>query len=145
MESKINLIKRIKGFKWITSTKTSITLYKSFIRSIFDYCHVITSSSTQKIIPELQKLQNKILRIIKYFPIKTSIVNMHKCLNIEMLEQRLENLFLSFTQKKKSNNILIDEVKQFLNHNPPTSRFSNRFTTPFEKWNKIQMLEPVIA
>ena len=36
INSKINLIKRIRGFKWVTSTKTAITLYKSFIRAIFD-------------------------------------------------------------------------------------------------------------
>ena len=57
INTKINLIKRIKSFKWNTSIKTSISLYKSFIRSIFDYCLAIVQTSTEKIKNEIQKMK----------------------------------------------------------------------------------------
>ncbi|RNA15878.1 hypothetical protein BpHYR1_050954 [Brachionus plicatilis] len=44
----------------------------SLIRSLFDYCFIILQSGTQNIRAEMQKMQNRVLRIIKYFPLKTT-------------------------------------------------------------------------
>jgi hypothetical protein len=59
---------------------------------------------------------------------------MHRTLNIEPLQQRLYKLYYNFTNKKTNNNILIEEVKNYLETNPPTTRINNRFFTPYEKW-----------
>ena len=108
------------------------------------YCHVISSTSTEKISTDLHKLQNSILRIIKYFPIKKTITHMHKTLNIEPLEFRLNKLFQNYTTKKTNQGgIIIEEVKKYLETNPQIMRINNRFKTPFEKWSELQQLERI--
>lgn len=59
--SKINLIRKIKSFKWGSSFRINRILYMSLIRSVFDYCFIILQSGTQKIKVEMQ---NRVLRII---------------------------------------------------------------------------------
>ncbi|RNA18259.1 RNA-directed DNA polymerase from mobile element jockey-like, partial [Brachionus plicatilis] len=76
--SKINLIRKVKSFKWGSSIKINRMLYMSLKRSLFDYCFIILHSGTQKIKSEIQKMQNWILKIIKYFLLKTSIKTIHK-------------------------------------------------------------------
>ncbi|RNA44358.1 RNA-directed DNA polymerase from mobile element jockey-like [Brachionus plicatilis] len=44
--SKINLIRKIKSFKWRSSFKINRILYMSLIRSLFDYCFIILQSGT---------------------------------------------------------------------------------------------------
>lgn len=109
----------MKGFKWNTSTSTSCVFYKTYIRSIFDYSHIVFSTSTQRVEDELQKIQNSIVRIIKYFPIKTSIAKINQALKMNIVIERAMNLFKRYTSKKMSNKskkwqILIQEVKRYL-------------------------------
>jgi hypothetical protein len=138
---KINIIKRIKSFKWNTSTSTALMLYKSYVRSLLDYCNLIIAIPSQRITKKLQIIQNNILRIIKYFPLKTTVNQMHEALKIQTLEQRYEFLFKKFTYIKTSNNILVEEVQNFLRTNPPEARATNRFKCPFELWSEIHKLE----
>ena len=37
--------------------------------------------------------------------------------------------------------MLIQEVKEYLKENPPTTRNHRDFETPFDKWSKLQNLE----
>ena len=141
ISSKTNLIKRIKSFKWNTSIKTSIKLYKSYIRSIFDYCLTIVQTSTEKIKNEIQKIQNSILKTIKYFPTICSTNYIHQELKIEKFADRTNKLFYRYTSKKMLNSIIINNVKEYLQKNPPNSRIKNKFTTPFEVWSNIHNLE----
>ena len=55
---KLNLIRKIKSFKWSSSLRINLTLYKTLICSLFDYCFIILNSGTEKI---KLKLQNRIL------------------------------------------------------------------------------------
>ena len=52
--NKINLLRKIKGMK-VNAKKVNLMLYKSLIRSVFDYSFIILSTSTQKITHRLQK------------------------------------------------------------------------------------------
>ena len=97
---KINILRRIKNFKWANSLALNITLYKSLIRSLFDYCLIILNVGTEQIKSKLQKIQNKILKIIKYFPTKTSIRSIHKVLNLDSIDERTNNLFVKFVKSK---------------------------------------------
>ena len=142
IRSKINLIKRIKSFKWNTSIKTSIKLYKSYIRSIFDYCLTIVQTSTEKIKNEIQKIQNSILKTIKYFPTICSTNYIHQELKIEKFADRTnKQTFLQIHVEKMLNSIIINNVKEYLQKNTPNSRIKNKFTTPFEVWSNIHNLE----
>ncbi|RNA42308.1 hypothetical protein BpHYR1_022350 [Brachionus plicatilis] len=67
------MIRRIKGLKLTNSTRLSIIVFKSFIRSLIDYSFIPLSCSTQRIISDLQVTQNNILRHINFFSLKTRI------------------------------------------------------------------------
>ncbi|RMZ99165.1 AP-like endonuclease reverse transcriptase [Brachionus plicatilis] len=125
---KTNLIKRIKNFKWSNSISLNRTLYKSLISSLFDYCFVILNSGTEKIKTALHKIQNKILRTIKYFPIKTSIETIHKVLRLETVHERSNALFIKFKTSKSKLNLIANEIREYQSeaHTP------RRFETPFD-------------
>ena len=52
--SKINLIRRFKALKFTNKTKVGLIIYKTLIRSIFDYSFIILNTSTQQISKNLQ-------------------------------------------------------------------------------------------
>ncbi|RNA37760.1 RNA-directed DNA polymerase from mobile element jockey-like, partial [Brachionus plicatilis] len=95
--SEINLIRRIKGLKLRNTIELSKIVFKGFIRSQFDYSFIPISCSTQKISSDLQKLQNKILRHIKYFLIKTRITKIHQHLKLDMLASRSDIFYTDFS------------------------------------------------
>ena len=66
IKTKTNLMKTIKSMN-INSVNINKILFKSLIRSVFDYMVIILSTSTQKILNNTQKLQNKLLKIVKFF------------------------------------------------------------------------------
>jgi len=136
--SKTNLIKRIKNFKWSNSTSINLTLYKSLIRSLFDYCFIIINSGTEKIKTSLQKIQNKILKIIKFFPIKTSIRTIHKVLKLETIEERANQLFIKFLTAKANQDLIAHEILEFNNSQLGTQ---SRFITPLHKYTNYKLTD----
>ncbi|RNA02790.1 hypothetical protein BpHYR1_000057 [Brachionus plicatilis] len=72
----------------------------SLIRSLFDYCFIILQSGTKNIRAEMQKMQNRVLRIIKYFPLKKIVDYLFVfCTELKLLQNKLKN-------KKKNQNKL---------------------------------------
>lgn len=135
---KINILRRIKNFKWANSLKINIILYKSLIRSLFDYCVVILNVGTEKIKNKLQIIQNKILKIIKYFPIKTPIRTIHKVLKLDTIEQRANNLFVKFLQSKTKQDIIAYEIQQFTQNH----QANKRFKTPLDNFFELSNPQP---
>ena len=129
--SKVNLIRKIKSFKWKTSRKINTTLYKSLIQTVFDYCFIILQSENQQIKKSLQIFQNKILRIIKRFPLKTSVNSIHKTLQIDTIDQRANKLFIKFIKTKSNNELIANEIAQY--HAASNHNITKRFITPFDK------------
>ena len=68
---KMNRLKKIKSFKWKNSTGLGLTVYKFLIRPLFYYAFIPLLTGTQKIINKYEIMQNRILKIIKRFPLKT--------------------------------------------------------------------------
>ncbi|RNA04379.1 AP-like endonuclease reverse transcriptase [Brachionus plicatilis] len=128
--SKINLIRKIKSFKWRSSFKINRILYMSLIRSLFDYCFIILQSGTQNIRAEMQKMQNRVLRIIKYFQLKTSIKTIHKELRIDLIDDRANKLFSKFITSRQSHEIIAQEIQDFLLKN--SSRNNLKYKTTFD-------------
>jgi hypothetical protein len=125
---KINILRKIKGFKWSNSTKIKKTLYKSLIRSLFDYCFIILQCGTQRIKKDLQVFQNKILKIIKYFPLKTSIDTIHKTLKIEQIDDRAHSLFIKFLKSRSNHELIAKEISDFASNR--TTLDQDKFQTP---------------
>ncbi|RNA38043.1 RNA-directed DNA polymerase from mobile element jockey-like [Brachionus plicatilis] len=117
--SKINLIRKIKSFKWRSSFKINRILYMSLIRSLFDYCFIILQSGTQNIRAEMQKMQNR-----------TSIKTIHKELRIDLIDDRANKLFSKFITTRQSHEIIAQGIQDFLLHN--SSRNNLKYKTPFD-------------
>ena len=79
------MIRKIKSLKLKNQTELCLTIFKSLIRPILDYAFIPTISPTQQIIKQLQTLQNRALRTIKYFPLKTSTKTIHNFFNIDQI------------------------------------------------------------
>jgi hypothetical protein len=126
--SKINLIRRIKGLGLKNSIALCKVVFKNFIRSLVDYAFIPLSCSTQKISSDVQKLQNKVLRHIKFFPLKTRITDMHKQLKLDLANTRTKKLLDNFLQKKSSQSQLInDATLYYYNSKTPNPRFTSLF------------------
>ena len=133
LASKVNLFKKIKSLP-INHKRINIILFKSLIRSIFDYSFVILSSSSQKIIGDLQKIQNRILRAIKYFPPRTKISEIHSYFKIPTIQDRSDHLLRKFTLAKINHDLITAELE---NHSMQPSTNSHKPLTTFDKMLKF--------
>ncbi|RNA43308.1 hypothetical protein BpHYR1_009597, partial [Brachionus plicatilis] len=128
--SKINLIRRIKGLRLKNSMSICKIIFKNFIGSQFDYAFIPLLCSTQKITSDIQKLQNKVLKHIKFFPLKTKIVTIHKFLNLDLLEPRSKKLLYKFLTKRANHQQLIQDLESYqakLTGNNTNEKFNSLF------------------
>ena len=95
----MNVLKIITYSKWKLHLRTKITVYKSIIRSLIDYCAFLYVLMSKKAQEQHQIVQNDALRIIlkKGFNIKTKkhekIVNLHEAAQILPIADRCEKLY----------------------------------------------------
>ena len=90
--SRINLLCRLKGTNWGAPSECLIRLYKSFIRPVLEYGAIVLAAANQTRLLEIQRLQNKALRIALRMPRFTSIKNLHEMAKIELISERLLRL-----------------------------------------------------
>lgn len=126
--SKINLIKRFKALKVKNRTRLSLIIFKTVVRSLYDYSFVILSCDIQRISKNLQIIQNKILRSIKFFPLKTSINSIHQDLKIDTIEARTQKLLRSFIYSKDGTDLIPPAIEIHKRNQPaPKQRFQTVF------------------
>ena len=109
---KIKLLSRISN---IIKPTTSLFLYKSLIRPIFDYCDYIFDGMSHRESQTLQKLQNMSLRNILGVNTLTRTLNIHQTLDIDYLSAR----------RKQHMATEMFKVHQGLVPGPVTSHFEN--------------------
>jgi len=129
MAKKSYLFRRIKGMK-INSIRINSILFKSLIRSLSDYAFIPLSSPTQRIMKKLQSLQTRILRQIKYFPLKTRTSAILSYFNLDSLETRTAKLLAKFTKAKRDHDLISSELAIFKEKIHPTE---NKYRTTFDK------------
>ena len=129
LAKRINLFKKIKGLK-INDIKINSILFKSTVRSVFDYDFIPLSCPTQRISSQLQIIQNRILKQIKYFPPGTSIKEIHKFFNLQHLETKTSYLLKKFHSAKTNYDLISPELEKFKEETNPLRR---KLTTVFNK------------
>ena len=98
--------------KWL-SREYSILIYKCTIRPILEYCSFITTSCNEDGQQQLQRLQNRALRIcLKCNIRKYHIDELHDICEIEMVQRRMDKLLLSlmYTRSIKLGNGTTDNL-----------------------------------
>lgn len=124
----LNILKNLSYKKWSLDTNQKINIYKSLIRSKFEYAPQLLTQS--KKINRLQGIQYQALKIIynkkdyieNEFQIHSSR-EMHKESNLDKIDIRLNMLSQKYLQKNITNNNelirkLIDEFDDKLLENP---------------------------
>ena len=72
---------------------TAITIYKTMILPILEYGDTIYDGANQKILNDLQTLQNRVLRTCVHRNRYTPIILLHQLCNINKLMDRRKNAF----------------------------------------------------
>ena len=81
--------------KWLTR-EYSVLVYKCTIRPILEYCSFITTSCNEDGMKQLQRLQNRALRIcLKCNIRKYHVEELHDICGVEMVQRRMDKLLLS--------------------------------------------------
>ena len=115
--NRLNIMKVLAHKSWNINTKTQIQLYKTLVRSIFDYSSFIYPTLTGKSKRKLQFIQDSALRIIykKNFEFDTTVL--HEMAEIETLEERATKLLTTYFDKANiNNNQLIENLIEGYDH-----------------------------
>lgn len=117
-----NIIRSVIGRNWGADPKIILLLYKSLVRSNFDYAFFCYASE-HKLVEKLEKIQNMNLRLILGAMYTSPIISMQVECNLPPILLRFEYLKLKFLFKvfSVSNNPLILKLL-----NCPISMFLNK-------------------
>ena len=127
---RIRIIRKIKSMNLKNQTALCITIFKSLIRSILDYALIPSISPTQQIIKQLQTLQNRALRSIKYFPLKTSTKSIHNFFNLDQISTRAAKIAKKYANSRLHHPQLRLDYARFIATRPTES---SKLITIFEK------------
>ena len=93
---RLNLLRSIAALAAKPDPNTLLTLYKSTIRSIFEYSAICFISAADCHFQKLQMIQNQALRLTLATPAYVSIKDLHDCAGIQPLHKHLTD----FAQKR---------------------------------------------
>ena len=99
-------------------------------QTVIDYAFIPGLTSTSRISTEIQKIQNKMLKTIKFFPIKTTTKSIHNFFKMENGDERWNQLFKNFTSHKESDKLISQEIEKYLSNKKANN--TTRFDTPFD-------------
>lgn len=129
--ARTRLIRKIKSLKLKNQTALCMTIFNSQIKSIIDYAFIPIISPTQKIANKLQTLQNRALRSIKHFPLKTSTKQLNDFFKTDLVSTRAAKIAKKFASSRLSHPQLRADYTQFAaTRTPPKyARFKTIFDT----------------
>ena len=104
LSCRINIIKIVSHESWKLKKSTIVNLYKSIIRSIFDYACIIGPLLCKTRMKRLQIIQNNVLRIIFKSRRDCPTEELHQLGNIERIDSRLKCLTKLYLVKAVHNN-----------------------------------------
>lgn len=129
--ARLNVMRAISGHKGGASYHVLKTFYCAAVRSVIEYGNTALSLASKTQLEELDKLQNKALRLITRAPIWTNISTLEHVTNIDPLHIR----------RTESNLKVLDKTmrdQSHPNHKPLVSLFQNRSAGYVAKsWNSI--------
>ena len=127
---KLSLLTKIRKY---VDVHTSLIIYKTMILPHFDYGDVIYAAGSQENLNELQKLQNKCLRICTKAPLDINIDRLHSLSKLSKLEKRRNTHLLNLMYSRKNDEAYID------NRPIPTRQHTSiTFKIPFSDKTTVQ-------
>jgi hypothetical protein len=96
---RLYIIKIISHRSWKLSEKALTSTYFCLVRSVVDYSFVINKIISSGNLQILQRVQNRAVKYIFRPSLSTNLVDLANQNVIPKIEDKLENLFLSFIMK----------------------------------------------
>ena len=93
---RINLLRTIAALTERHNPRIMILLYKSTIRSIFEYGSICTVNAAATHIKKMQLVQNQALRLILQTPAYVSVQDLHDCSGLPLINDHL----IEYTRKR---------------------------------------------
>ena len=115
-------IRLLTNKKWGPSPSTILQIYKQCVRPIFEYGSLSTITASDTIISEIQRLQNKFIRLALHLPKYISIKLLHDSSGLPYVKDRLFSRATK-TLERISANPLVEESISSNRVNPSWDRF----------------------
>ena len=115
-------IRLLSNKKWGPSPSTILQIYKQCVRPIFEYGSLSTITTSDTIISEIQRLQNKFIRLALRLPTYISIKLLHDSSGLPYVKDRLFSRATK-TLERISANPLVEESISSTTVNPAWDRF----------------------
>jgi len=126
-QSRLNLMKCLRGTNWGSDPETLMLLYKQTVRPILEYGSIAFANACKTNLLRLQRVQNHAIRIAFRSPIYTPSRWLHHWANIPYLRKRYITLGVNYLHKASDanrNKLLAEFLKDFcprdLTDNPLT-------------------------
>ena len=129
---KLGILYKIRKF---IKLETALLLYKVMIRPHLEYGDFLIDSANQKCIERIERLQERIMRVIEYEPVAKEMSKLKQFMGIEDLKVRRKRslLRLMYSQSKNSVNIQCKEMNMSLRSSEKVNLESD-----FTRLTKIQ-------
>jgi hypothetical protein len=129
--NRINILKILKHKRWRLNNNINSRIYKLLIGSIFDYSLFFYPSLSIYDEWELQKTQNKALKIIFRVNELAELYGLASCHGIVNLSDRAKSLRLSYLQRAldNENELIVDLCRDYVNYNFKKCSYNN--------WNNL--------
>jgi hypothetical protein len=128
------LVYLFSKFRRFLNVEQSLNTYKSIIRPVLEYCPSILLATSDKNTDLIERLQNRVIRVIVQTPSRFSITNGRRFLNLSTLKSGRIYLFNKFVYKKfklqKCAHLLIT-LSQELKSHQRSLRAPNSLIKPF--------------
>ena len=115
-------IRLLTNKKWGPSPSTILQIYKQCVRPIFEYGSLSTVTTSDTIISEIQRLQNKFIRLALRLPKYISVKLLHDSSGLPYVKDRLLSCATK-TLERISANPLVEESISSNKVNPAWDRF----------------------
>ena len=132
---KLGMLYKIRKF---IKSETALLLYKVMIRPHLEYGDFLIDSANQKCIDKLERLQERVVRVIEYEPLsnkRKEMSNLKISMNIDDLSVRRKRslLRIMYSQSKQTLNVQNDESKMSLRSSKKV-----KLKSDFTRLTKIQ-------
>ena len=125
--SRYHRIRLLTNKKWGPSPSTILQIYKQCVWPIFEYGSLLTITTSDTIISEIQRLQNKYIRLALRLPKYISVKLLHGSSGLPYVKDRLLS-HATGTLERISANPLVEESISSNKVNPAWDRFSSRLS-----------------
>ena len=115
-------IRLLANKKWGPSPSTILQIYKQCVRPIFEHGSLSTITTSDTIISEIQRLQNKFIRLALRLPKYISVKLLHDSSGLPYVKDRLLSC-ATRTLERITANPLVEESISFNRVNPEWDRF----------------------